>query len=181
MKKEPIFRKTTKEEEKFILHSIEKDFGASSISPFARLELWIKEGIVREIFAVNKEISDFLKKLQTNIYFAGIPIGSLFNEKFFLEIEGAKLINSFTKNKVYVKTEQFLYGKPIFIENIVKSEYSFQKGDTVLIYGKNNLHYGLGKVNINYEDLTTSQANTILIKGNKNRPFDRGWYLRKGN
>ena len=105
----------------------------------------------------------------------------MWNSEFQLEIEGSYVLASYINKAIHIKTEQFLFGKPIVVENVDKIDGNFQKGNLLLVYGKRNLHYGIGQAEISSEELLSSKPNTIIIKGIKNKPFDRGWYLREGD
>ena len=179
--KNPIIRKATSDEINFIKDYVEEYFGVEAKNYLQRFNFWIKQGKVSEIFALDKNIEKIVEKIPIKIYSAGIPIGSLWGRKFQLEVEGSALLLNSTNKKISVKTDQFLYGKHIFVENIELIESDFSKGDVVLVVGRNSLHYGIGKVEISSEEIKNASTNTILIKGLRNKPLDRGWYLRKGN
>ena len=187
MSKNTVFRKITKKEKQEILSFLSKNFGDSSLEPFTSLEMWIKEGKIKEVFALNQEVSRLVETLSYPVDFSGTPIGSYENGSFVLEIEGAKLVLPFTDRILKIKTEQFLYGKPIFMSNITSIPEDCEKQDWIIVIGEdslkheNHLHYGIGKTEISYKEyIKEVNRNTIVIRGNKNKPFDRGWYLRKG-
>ncbi len=177
----PIFRCVSEGEEKIILSSLCESFGESVLDALDKYQFWLKEGKIKEVFAVPQKDTHILERISQNVYSAGIPFGSIWNSEFQLEIEGASLLSSFINNVIHIKTDQFLFGKPIFIENIEKIDADFQKGDLLLIYGKKGLHYGIGKAVLDSVKILTSKSNTVVIRGYKNKPFDRGWYLREGN
>ncbi len=178
----PVFRIRTKEEDNLIRRTVEIYFGTRSLSAFERHIFWIKEGKIKEVFAVPQKSSDLISKT-TNIevYSAGIPIGSIWSDTFQLEIEGAKMVSDFTSKKVIVKTDQFLYGKPIFKENLIHFEESFDKNNLIIIMSKTNIFYGIGKAKVNSADINSLNQNAVIIEGSKTKPFDVGWYLRGGN
>jgi len=178
----PTFRIRTKEENKLIMDTMEADFGTNVLVVFKEYDFWIKEGKLKEVFTVPKEISDLITK--TSIlepYSAGIPIGSIWSNSFHLEIEGANMISNYTSRKIIVKTVQFLYGKPIFKENITKYEEAFDKNDQIIVIGENKLLYGIGRAEISSKELSSLKENTIVIKGSRKKPLDVGWYLRGGS
>jgi len=180
-KKTNDFRKATKKEEEIVRREIEKHFGQEGLESLQNRFLWVRDGKIKEVCALRPNIEKIAKTISHNLYFAGIPIGSIKNNKFHLEIEGSALIRLTSKKVVHVKTDQFLYGKSIFAVNILRFDKVFQKGDLVIIEGRNNVHYGVGKASIGSKELQNAPSNTVIIKGSKNSPMDRGWYLRKGN
>ena len=175
------FRKATKTEDKIVRKEIKKYFGQEGLDSLQNRFLWIKDGKIKEVCALRPNIEKIAINISHNLYFAGIPIGSIKNNKFYLEIEGSALIRLTSKKVLHVKTDQFLYGKSIFIANILRFDEVFQKGDLIIIEGRNNIHYGVGETSISSEELHNARSNTVIIKGSKNTPRDRGWYLRKGN
>ena len=175
------FRKATKTEEEIVRREIEKHFGQEGVESLQNRSLWIKDGKIKEVCALRPNVEKIAKTISHNLYFAGIPIGSIKNNKFHLEIEGSAVIRLTSKKVIHVKTDQFLYGKSIFTANILRFDESFQKGDLVIIVGRNNVHYGVGETSISSEEFQNTSSNTVIIRGSKNTPRDRGWYLRKGN
>ena len=176
-----IFRKSSAMEEALVLNHLKEMFGSKTIQSLSNGSLWIKEGKVKEVFLIPEEQEKIILKLSVKVYYAGTPIGSIIENEFQLEIEGSSLILPFTNNVIKIKTSQFLYGKPIFVENLESYSYNFEKGDYLVILGKNNLHYGVGKTEIGANEIDKAKPNTILVKGLKDAPLDRGWYLRGGN
>ncbi|MBY8999981.1 MAG: hypothetical protein KGD64_03620 [Candidatus Heimdallarchaeota archaeon] len=182
MKNEKIaFRKASEDEVNIIVKHIEKYFGEKAVGSLQNRCLWIKDGNIREVYALHTSIERVVESIPHGAYSAGILVGSLIKDNFQLEIEGSLLIRSVTKKVLHIKTDQFLYGKSIFAENIVDFDSAFQKGDLLIIAGRNNIHYGIGEVNLSSDELSKAPSNTVAISGNKNIPRDRGWYLRKGN
>ncbi len=180
-KKAVDFRKATKTEEEIVRREIEKHFGQDGLDSLQNRFLWVRDGKIKEVCALRPNIEKIAKTISHNLYFAGIPIGSIKNNKFHLEIEGSALIRLTSKKVMHIKTDQFLYGKSIFTVNILRFDEVFQKGDLVIIEGRNNVHYGVGEASISSEEFQNASSNTVIIKGSKNNPMDRGWYLRKGN
>ena len=181
MNSEYIFRKATKIEVKLIKNHITGNFGENTNQIFTHKYLWIKEGKIKEVFLVSSDLNKILEKITEKSYSAGISIGSIWDDEFQLEIEGSFLILPYTDCKIKVKTSQYLYGKSIFVENVESTTVNFNKDDQLIILGANNLHYGIGKAQISKREMINAKANTILIKGFQHKPFDRGWYLRRGN
>ncbi|MHA2357506.1 MAG: NIP7 pre-PUA domain-containing protein [Candidatus Heimdallarchaeaceae archaeon] len=181
MKKKLMFRISTTEEREIIQSDIEKQFGSSSLEALEDYQLWIKDGKIMEVYAVPFEINNILTNLKANVYCAGLPLGTISENLFQLEIEGAYLLLPFTDKILNIKTEQFLYGKPIFIENIRSFKNKFRKNDWLIIIGQNNIHYGIGKARLDSTKLKDAKPNTIIISEYKQKPMDRGWYLRRGN
>ena len=180
-KEEIAFRKINESEKEIIEKCILKHFGNQSLQAIFCNHLWVKEGRIKEVYVVIDQIDRLATEIVSNLYSLGLPIGSFESEEFQLEIEGALIISPFTDRKLIVKTDQFLYGKPIFVDNIVEYKQPFDIDDLIIIVGKNNLHYGIGRAIINSADIENSEPNTIIVKGYQNKPLDRGWYLRKGN
>ncbi len=120
-----------------------------------------------EVFITNPETADTLKRIKKDPYSVGLYIGEIKNGRFFLGIEGATLINRFTKKKVFVtrKAEQLvLYKRDVLSKSIIKYAEDIKVGEKCLI--------------VNEDD-------EVLAIGIKRRDFieniiDRGWYLRKG-
>jgi ribosome biogenesis protein Nip4 len=181
MTKKPIFRISSTEEGDIIQSEIEKQFGSSSLEALENYQLWVKDGKIREVYAVPISISRILADLEIGVYCAGLPLGSIFENQFQLEIEGAYLLLPFTNKILYIKTEQFLYGKPIFVENIKSIKNEFRENDWLIVIGENNIHYGIGRARLDSTKLKEVKSNTIIISEYKQKPMDRGWYLRKGN
>jgi len=182
MKKDtPIFRKATNKEERLVKEIFDYFLKESSSNPLNDYYLWSKEGKIIEVYAVPKETNRLLQKINRTIYFSGIPLGSISQNKFHLEIEGANIVLPFTDKIIEIKTEQFLYGKPIFVENIKRYESSFEKGDLLIIVGRNKLHYGIGISKISSKSIQDAKPNSIIIRESELKPRDRGWYLRHGN
>jgi ribosome biogenesis protein Nip4 len=179
VEKQLNFREATLEEEELILQFIESQFGTLSLSALKNYTLWIREGRVKEAYAVPLEVNEIINMLSEDIYTAGIPLGSFSDNSFLLEIEGAALVLPFTKKILNVKTNQFLYGKPIFVTNVKNIETDFNKDEYLIIMGENNLHYGIGRAKINSSELDIVKSNSVLISGYKRKPMDRGWYLRE--
>ncbi|MCE7741650.1 MAG: hypothetical protein GOP50_04265 [Candidatus Heimdallarchaeota archaeon] len=175
------FRRASNSENELVKKHIQEKFGSKTIQIFSHKQIWIKEGRIKEVFLVREKLENILDKLSEWIYSMGIPIGSLCEDMFQLEIEGSYLILPYTSNIIKVKTNQFLYGKPIFVENVDSFTSDFNKGDHLIIIGNNDIHYGVGKAEIGAREANSAQPNTILVKGLQNKPLDRGWYLRKGN
>jgi len=179
--KKPIFRISSINEVEMIQSEIEKQFGPSSLEALENYHLWIKDGKVKEVYAVPIKISKILTNLKTNAYCAGLPLGSISEREFQLEIEGAYLLLPFTNKVLTIRTDQFLYGKPIFVENIKSLEIEFRENDWLIVIGENNIHHGIGRARIDSTKLKKAKPNTIIISEYKQKPMDRGWYLRKGN
>ncbi|MFW9851357.1 MAG: hypothetical protein ACFFDS_00260 [Candidatus Thorarchaeota archaeon] len=177
----PVFRKATNEEQILVKETFDYFLDKKSTNPLDNYHLWTKEGKIIEIYAVPEETSKLLQNVDKPIYSSGIPLGSIFQNKFQLEIEGAHLIMPFTDKIIEIKTEQFLYGKPIFVENIKSFETTFEEGDLLIVVGKSKLHYGVGVSRINSKNIQDVKKDTILIKELKHKPRDRGWYLRYGD
>ncbi len=177
----PVFRKSSNEEEKLVKETFDYFLDKESTNPLDNYHLWTKEGKIKEIYAIPEETNKLLQNMNKPIYSSGIPLGSIFQNKFQLEIEGAHLILPLTNKIIEIKTEQFLYGKPIFVENIENFETSFEEGDLLIIVGRNKLHYGIGISRISSKNIQDAKRNAILIKEFEKKPRDRGWYLRYGN
>jgi len=144
-KQEIIFRPAN-ENEVYLIHSfLQENFDARPIEKIKNFDLWIKEGKVKDVFVVNKQLSHILHNLPISANFAGTALGVIQKGVFILEIEGSFFLRSSITKCIHVKTDQFLYGKPIFASNI-STMTSFEKGDWVIIMGANNLHYGIGDV-----------------------------------
>ncbi len=152
----------------------------SSLGSIVHMDLWIKEGKVKEVFLVPSDLSELISSYSLIVYSAGISIGIIKDDIFHLEIEGAKYFDYLLTKKIHVKTQQFLYGRSIFVANVFDFTSPFKKGDIVSVYGNDGLHYGVGETLLSSNELNHAKPNDILIKGKKNTPFDRGWYLRKG-
>ena len=180
-KRKVRLRRAVLEEEELVSNFIKNQFGLLALSALENLQLWIREGKVKEVYAVSLEMSDILGSIELDIYSAGIPLGIFSDSTFHLEIEGAALILPFTKKILYVKTKQFLYGKPIFVANVEKIKSGFKKDDFLIIIGEKNLHYGIGRAKIDSSELELVEPNSVLITGYKRKPMDRGWYLREEN
>jgi ribosome biogenesis protein Nip4 len=178
---EIVFREALKSEKEIVQEYIRGNFGISALSVLKQKRIWIKEGIIKEVFLIAEKLHKILESIQVAIYSSGTPIGSLWKNGFQLEIEGSSLLIPYTKKIIKVKTNQFLYGKPIFKENIETIMSNFSKGDILLVLGENGLHFGHGKALIDSKEIKESKPNTMIVKGYKNKPLDRGWYLRKGN
>ena len=102
------FRKATRTEEEIVRREIEKHFGKEGMDSLQNRFLWIKDGKIKEVCALRPNIEKIAKAISHNLYFAGIPIGSIKNDKFQLEIEGSALIRLTSKKVIHVKTDQFL-------------------------------------------------------------------------
>ena len=178
---EIVFKKASNSEIEMIRNQVSSNFGSETLVIFNQKQLWIKEGRVNEVYLVSDNLSTIVHNMSQKIVSAGIPIGSLLENTFQLEIEGSYLILPFTNKKIKVKTNQFLYGKPIFVENVVSLTDDFKRGEMLIVLGKNDLHYGIGKAEIDSSEIKETQPNTIIVKGLRNKRQDRGWYLRKGN
>jgi len=176
----PEFRPSNEDEIKVIKNFLKKNFGFSIKKLMENSSFYTKAGKVKEIYLVPKNVSKYIEKISTTAYCAGIPFGSIWGRNFQLEIEGSRLLLPYINKIIKVKTDQFLYGKSIFVENIVQTFGEFNKGDYVIIVGKNNLHYGIGKILYSSKELMKLKHNTVVIRGYKDKPFDRGWYLRRG-
>ena len=179
--KQLSFRRAYPEEEKNVFSFIENQFGSLSLNSLENRILWIREGKLKEAYAVPQKVSEVLEKIEHDVYSAGTPLGTFLDTEFLIEIEGAALILPLTKKILRVKTNQFLYGKPIFIANIKSIESDFKKDDFLIITGENNLHYGIGRVKIDSSELETAKPSSVLISEYKRKPMDRGWYLREEN
>ncbi len=175
------FRKTTKMEEEIVRREIEEQFGKEGLDSLQNRLLWIKDGKIKEVCALRPNIEKIAETISHNLYFAGIPIGSIKKDKFNLEIEGSALISLKSKKIIHIKTDQFLYGKSIFTDNVLRFDEVFKKGELIIIKGRNNVHYGVGETRISSEELQNAPSNTVMIEGSINTPKDRGWYLRRGN
>lgn len=175
------FRKTTKAEEEIVRREIEEQFGKEGLDSLQNRLLWIRDGKIKEVCALRPNIERIAETISHNLYFAGISIGSIKNDKFHLEIEGSALISLKSKKVIHIRTDQFLYGKSIFTDNVLRFDEAFKKEDLIIIKGRNNIHYGVGKTRISSEELENAPPNTVIIEGSKNTPKDRGWYLRRGN
>jgi len=174
------FRDANSNEKSTIHHFFRKNFGIKALQPFKDMEFFVKEGKVIEVYAVPKNNANIIHKMPINVYSAGIPLGTIVKGEFQLEIEGGLVVLPFTDKIIEVKTDQYLYGKNIYIENVKKVYGNFEKGDTVIILGKNGLHYGVGIALYSSWDFVSLKPNTVIIRGKVSKPFDRGWYLRKG-
>ncbi|MCG3225776.1 MAG: hypothetical protein H7645_02570 [Candidatus Heimdallarchaeota archaeon] len=181
IEKQLSFRRASPEEEKNVYRFIENQFGSLSLNALEKQILWIREGKLKEVYAVPQKVSELLDKVEHDVYAAGTPLGTFSDTEFLLEIEGAALILPLTKRILHVKTNQFLYGKPIFITNIKNIESDFKKDDFLIITGENNLHYGIGRAKIDSSELDCSKPSCVLISEYKRKPMDRGWYLREEN
>ncbi len=179
MQNEVIFQQSDEKEKEIIYSFFEKYFGKASLKELEKWFLWIKKGKTKEVFVVDKKVNQILSVLSLKVFSAGIPLGSIWDNKFQLEVEGSSLMKDFTSKIVQIKTDQFLYGKPIFTSNVKKTFGEFKKNDIVIVIGKDGLHYGVGKAQISSRNLIEVESNTVFIKGYEQKPFDRGYYLRK--
>jgi ribosome biogenesis protein Nip4 len=178
----PVFRIITEEEKQIVIEAIRVDFDTESLEALQGYSIWIKEGKIKEVFAVPQSSSDLILKTKNiEVHSAGVPIGSIWSDKFQLEIEGAKMFSRFAIKRIFVETDQFLYGKPIFKENVSGFKEAFEKNDPILVIGKNNLFYGIGRAEVNSSEFESLRSNTIIIRGSGRKPLDVGWYLRAGN
>jgi|TARA_B100001971_G_C18148745_1_gene514604 60S ribosome subunit biogenesis protein NIP7 len=139
------------------------------------LSLILKDNILmasdhnrKEIFILKKETREVLCKIKHQPYFAGLFIGEIKREKFYLSLEGGSLITPYSNKliKINDKAEQLvLYGRDVFINSILKyKKNSLIKGSKYLIVNKKNEFLAIGKFD------------GKIIKN----LHDKGWYLRKG-
>ena len=138
------------------------------------LSLILKDNILmasdhnrKEIFILKKETREVLSKIKHQPYFAGLFIGEIKREKFYLSLEGGSLITPYSNKliKINDKAEQLvLYGRDVFINSILKYGHPLKQGDKCLILNKNSEFLAIGRLRGNIiENL-----------------LDKGWYLRKG-
>ena len=58
----PVFRIITKEEEHLVLEAIRINFSTESLEALQGYSIWIKEGKIKEVFAVPQSSSDLILK-----------------------------------------------------------------------------------------------------------------------
>ncbi len=174
------FRRAHDEEIRIIKDFLTTEFNETCLDAFCGYDFWLKDGKIMEVFAIPCQLSNFILFNNLSIYFAGIPVGSIKRNKFQLEIEGGTFLRPYISKKIFVKTDQYLYGKTIHKSNIAKIEGEFARNDVVIIIGKNNLDYGVGRVRVDSSKINSLPSNYAIITGKRHVPLDRGWYLRRG-
>lgn len=131
----------------------------------------------REVFALSKELANFIERLKLNFVHVGIKVGEIGSRRFRFTIEGSFYLSK-RKKRVYVdeKGEMlFLYGRDIFARSVVEVTDDVRENDVVFVCNKRGDIIGLGRSRFNAERYWKVEGERIVVEN----LVDRGEYLRK--
>jgi 60S ribosome subunit biogenesis protein NIP7 len=139
-----------------------------------RYELLINEN--REVFALSKELADFLSKNKIPFVSAGLKIGEV-GKRFRFSLEGAFYLARKKRKKVYVNRRGemlFLYGRDLFAESIRKA-VRVKERDVVMVCNTDGDIIGIGRSKFDGEKMRSVEKDVVVVKN----LVGRGEYLRK--
>lgn len=130
----------------------------------------------KELFALSKDLAEFLKKLDTDVvYNAGIKVGEVGN-RLRLSLEGSFWLVRKDKKKVWVNERGemlFLYGRDIFSSSVVRAG-DFGENEIVFVSNKHGDIIGIGKSRFPAEKIWDVDPDRVVIEN----LTDRGEYIR---
>ncbi len=165
-------RKPTKKELKVIKKAL-ASFG--SFDFLEEFSIYIKEGERKEVYAVSKDLEQFIGKLNEVAF--GIKIGEV-GKRFRFTVEGAFFLVKRNKKKVYVNEKGemlFLYGRDIFRESIVDVTDDVRENDIVFVCNKKGDIIGIGKARFGRDRIFDVEEGRVVVEN----LVDRGEYIRK--
>lgn len=163
-----------KKREKKMIRSALKFFGSEDF--LNERELLIDEN--REVYALSKELADFLNIFKMNYVCTGIKVGEVGGRRFRFTLEGSFYLARKEKKRIYVdeKGEMlFLYGRDIFARSILKVTDDFKENDVVFVCNERGDILGLGRSRFDASVYKKLEDERVVV----DNLIDRGEYLRK--
>ncbi len=170
-----MLRKPRRREEK-VLRSALRAFGSKDF--LNENELLIREGDVRELYALSKDLANFINRVKMNYICVGIKVGEVGSRRLRFTLEGSFYLVNKEKKKVYVdeKGEMlFLYGRDIFARSVVKVTDDVKENDVVFVCNSKGDILGLGKSRFDADRYRDVEEDRVVVEN----LVDRGEYLRK--
>lgn len=130
----------------------------------------------REVFALSKELGDFIGKNRIAFMRAGLKVGEI-GKKFRFSLEGSFFLAKKKKKKVYVNKKGemlFLYGRDLLAESVRKA-LGVKKGDTVFVCNTYGDIIGIGRSRFDEDEMRSIEKDTVVVEN----LVDRGEYFRK--
>jgi len=130
----------------------------------------------REVFALSKELGDFIAKNKIEFMNAGLKIGEV-GKKFRFSLEGSFFLVKKKKKRVYVNKKGemlFLYGRDVLAESVRKA-VGVKKRDTVFVCNTYGDIIGMGKSRFSEDEMRSVEKDTVVVEN----LVDRGEYFRK--
>ncbi len=168
------FRKPKQKELKRILSALRY---FDSLSFLRDHDLFIKESGRREVWALSKDLSDFLVRngLLNVVASAGIKVGEV-GRRFRFSLEGTFWLVKNNRKKIWVNDKGemlFLYGRDIFASSVIRAE-SFGENDIVFVCNRRDDVIGIGKSRFPADKIREVSGDRVVVEN----LVDRGEYLR---
>lgn len=128
----------------------------------------------KEIFAVSKELYEFLK-LKNLECITGVKIGEI-GKRLRLTLEGSFWLMKNDNKKVWVDDHGemlFLYGRDVFVGSVIKTG-KFEENEIVFVCNKYGDILGVGKSRFSSTEIEKLPKNRVFVEN----LVDRGAYLR---
>ncbi len=133
----------------------------------------IREGERKEVYAVSKELSSVIRKL--NPHYAGVKIGEV-GRRFRFSLEGTFWLLRNDRNRVWVNEKGemlFLYGRDIFAGS-VEGTTEFRENSIVFVCNRFSDVLGIGRSRYSSDELDNLPGDKVFVEN----LVDRGEYLR---
>ena len=136
------------------------------------------------VYIISEDLKNIQNSFQKNvdIISAGIYLGFIRGQRFFLSLEGAEffLKEKLIPNQLLIRVNKegeksILYGNPIERWMILDNNFKVKKGSIVLILNPSNELIALGHIEVELINLESFKEREILISN----LIDKGYYLRR--
>ncbi len=160
----------------------EKKVIKSALRSF-RSEDFLRENVIlvndsKEVFALSKDLSNFIKRFKLNYVCIGIKVGEVGCRRFRFSLEGTFYLIKRERKKVYVDERGemlFLYGRDIFARSVVGITDDVKENDIVFVCNTKGDILGLGKSRFDAGKYKEVDEDRVVVEN----LIDRGEYLRK--
>jgi len=170
-----MLRKPRRREEKVIRMAL-RAFGSEDF--LNENVLLVKDGDVKEVYALSKDLAKFLELYRLNFVSAGIKVGEVGSRRFRFSLEGSFFLVKRVKKSVFVngKGEMlFLYGRDIFPESILDVTDDVEENDIVFVRNVKGDVIGIGRARFGADRIKNVERGRVVVEN----LVDRGEYLRK--
>ncbi len=131
----------------------------------------------RELYAVSKDLWNFIKNSKNVEWICGIKLGEIGSRRLKLSLEGTFWLVKNEKKKVYVNEKGemlFLYGRDVFKSSVEKHS-EFEENEIVFVCNRFGDILGIGKTRFSSFKLQELDPERIVVEN----LVDRGEYIRQ--
>jgi ribosome biogenesis protein Nip4 len=137
-----------------------------------------------QIYLITENLKNVLTNFQSDLKIAsaGIFLGFILKNNFFLSLEGAELFlkENLIPEEVILRVndegeKSILYGNPVERKMIPNISSTMQKNSIIFILNKSSELISIGYSEVDIRDLDAFKERDILIKN----LIDKGYYLRR--